>query len=186
MRSKHCSTLKRCVPMFDHYCPYINNTIGGANYVYFVRFIFLGLVSSAFLVVGAVQYLLHVSMRNGLVWFFLFDMTLVLLMAIAMNNYHAILIMRNLTTNEDMNKHRYTYLRDDMNKFRNPFSRGGMGNCCEFLGRRSAVLANPHVHTEMFSEMRLDGPSDLEMAEMPTDSETASLAHHHGHSHQHG
>ena len=99
----------------------------------------------AVLVVGGVQYLLVVSMRSALVWFYLFDMTLVLLMAIAMNNYHAVLIMRNLTTNEDMNKHRYTYLRDDMNKFRNPFSRGAMGNCCEFLGRRSAVLANPYA-----------------------------------------
>ena len=45
MRSKHCTIAKRCVPMFDHYCPYINNTIGGGNYIYFVRFIALGLVS---------------------------------------------------------------------------------------------------------------------------------------------
>ena len=33
MRSKHCSTLKKCVPMFDHYCPYIGNTIGGVTFV---------------------------------------------------------------------------------------------------------------------------------------------------------
>ena len=88
MRSKHCTVLKRCVPMFDHYCPYINNTIGGGNYFAFVRFIFLGLVSAFLSVAGAVQYLLVVTMRNGLVWFFLVDMSMVLLMAVLMNSMH--------------------------------------------------------------------------------------------------
>ena len=35
LRSKHCSVAKKCVPMFDHFCPYIGNTIGGGNYVFF-------------------------------------------------------------------------------------------------------------------------------------------------------
>ena len=106
LRSKHCSTAKRCVPMFDHYCPYINNTIGGANYLYFCRFIFFGLISAALSVLGGVQYILGVSHRNAIVWFYVIDMSLVTLMAILMNNYHLSLIVRNLTTNEDMNKHR--------------------------------------------------------------------------------
>ena len=49
-----------------------------------------------------------------------------------------------------------------------------------------------YVHSELYAQMRLDGPTDLEMAEVHhTDSETARLAHshsheHRGHSHQHG
>ena len=38
------------------------------------------------------------------------------MMAVLMNHYHLILILRNLTTNEDMNKHRYAYLRNDVNR----------------------------------------------------------------------
>ena len=185
MRSKHCSTLKKCVPMFDHYCPYIGNTIGGGNYIYFVRFIALGFVSAALSVLGAVQYLLTVSMKNGLIWFYLVDMSGVLLMAVLMNNYHVLLITKNLTTNEDMNKHRYTYLRNDMNKYHNPFSRGPWGNWCEFCARRSAVLADPYVHTERYKNLRID--RDIEMAETGSsagDSE-GETDHLHGHSHSH-
>ena len=155
MRSKHCTVLKRCVPMFDHYCPYLNNTIGGANYLSFMRFSFLGLVSSFLSVAGAVQYLLNVTMFNQLVWFYLVDMSMVLLTAISMNGYHITLILKNLTTNEDMNKHRYTYLRRDMKKIYNPFSRGPWGNVCEFIGRREAVLDDPYVHSELYKVLRL-------------------------------
>ena len=55
LRSKHCSTLKRCVPMFDHFCPYINNTIGGGNYIFFVRFIFMGMINTLLTVIAALQ-----------------------------------------------------------------------------------------------------------------------------------
>ena len=43
-------------------------------------------------------------------WLYLIDFCGVLLMAVLMNNFHAVLILKGLTTNEDMNKHRYAYL----------------------------------------------------------------------------
>jgi len=197
LRSKHCSTLKRCVPMFDHYCPYIGNTIGGGNYVYFVRFIFFGFVNVGLSVVGALQFLFSVNMRSAGMWMYLFDYSAVLLMAVLMNQFHLSLILRNLTTNEDMNKQRYSYLRDDMNKYHNPFSNGLWGNVREFLGRRDAVLANPYVHSELFEHLQREKPADVEMAETGScadGEETDHLAphqghshsHHHGHSHAHG
>jgi len=185
MRSKHCTTLKRCVPMFDHYCPYIGNTIGGGNYVYFVSFIFCGFVNVGMSVVAAAQYLMTVSMRSGAMWLYLFDYLAVLLMAVLMNNYHAVLILRNLTTNEDMNKSRYTYLRDDMNKFHNPFSAGPLGNVREFFGRRAAVLTDPYVHTQIYERWRQQKPADVEMAEAGNSETERLYAHSHEHSHGH-
>ena len=86
---------------------------------------------------------------------------MVLMMAVLMNHYHLILILRNLTTNEDMNKHRYAYLRNDVNRYHNPFSQGPCGNCREFVGRRAAVEENPYVHTELIkahqTSSRCDG-----------------------------
>ena len=141
---------------------------------------------------AAVQYLLYVGVRNALVWVFLVDYSMVLLMAVLMNQYHLSLILRNLTTNEDMNRHRYHYLKDDLNKYVNPFSSGPWGNFAECFGRRSAVLADPYVHTELYEKFRRQKP-DVEMAEMQPASDgeeserlTPAHGHSHGHSHHHG
>jgi len=191
LRSKHCTTLKRCVSMFDHYCPYIGNTIGGANYVEFCAFIFCGLVNVGQSVGAAVQYLLVVNAKAPFIWMYLLDYSMVLLMAILMNQYHLSLILRNLTTNEDMNKHRYTYLRNDLNQFHNPFSTGPCGNLMEVCSRRRTVLENPYVYSETFRKLA-SGGGGIE-AGGGGDGERASIMHHmhdehcqHDHSHQHG
>ena len=162
LRSKHCSVRKRCVPMFDHHCPYINNTIGGGNYMSFIAFISTGLWGVGFTFAASVQFLYFVSSRSLLAWLMAVDFCFVTLMAIAMNNYHASLIVRNLTTNEDMNKHRYHYLKDDLNQFRNPFSRGPLGNVAEFCSRSSRIRSNPYIHTEMYRKFVRCNGSELE------------------------
>jgi hypothetical protein len=184
LRSKHCTTIKRCVPMFDHHCPYIGNTIGGGNYIHFVAFIFCGLVNVAQSWAAGVQFLLAYP-KSPLSWFFCIDYGLVLLMAVMMNQYHLSLILRNLTTNEDMNKHRYTYLRDDLGKYRNPFSQGAWGNCAEFFRRRSQVLADPYWHSKKYAEVVRDEENDVELGEMDSENQrlTDTQLHPHGHSH---
>mgnify|MGYP002054445018 CR=1 FL=1 len=47
LRSKHCVISKRCVSTFDHFCPYIGNTIGGGNYIWFLALIFCGVFEIA-------------------------------------------------------------------------------------------------------------------------------------------
>ena len=42
LRSKHCNKLKRCVPVFDHHCPYVGTTLGAGNYRSFVFFMVSG------------------------------------------------------------------------------------------------------------------------------------------------
>ena len=179
LRSKHCTTLKKCVSMFDHYCPYIGNTIGGVNYAEFCVFIFCGLVNLGQSVAAAVQYLLIADVKAWylLVWLHLLDYSMALLMAVGMNQYHLSLILRNLTTNEDMNKHRFAYLRNELNQFHNPFSTGACGNLREVCSRRRTVLENPYVYSERFRALA-SGDGDIERTEKDGDSERASMMRH--------
>ena len=39
--SFHCTICNRCVELFDHHCPFINNCLGHRNHKYFLSFIFL-------------------------------------------------------------------------------------------------------------------------------------------------
>ena len=39
--SFHCTICNKCVEMFDHHCPFINNCLGNRNYKYFLAFTFL-------------------------------------------------------------------------------------------------------------------------------------------------
>ena len=56
LRSKHCVMLKRCVSVFDHHCPYVSNTLGAANYFYFIIFMFYGLVAISLALAGWLIY----------------------------------------------------------------------------------------------------------------------------------
>lgn len=52
--SFHCLMCNRCVELFDHHCPYINNCLGLNNYKYFLLFIlsyFVFLISVSFEIV---------------------------------------------------------------------------------------------------------------------------------------
>lgn len=47
-RSKHCAVTNVCVEKFDHYCVWINNVVGRRNYKYFLTFIALHIVITAY------------------------------------------------------------------------------------------------------------------------------------------
>lgn len=136
--TKHCSVTNRCVKRFDHYCPWMGNVIGKKNLRDFV--FFLALETLAMLV----AFLVGVArLRQGgptpgpftmtyITMFLVFDGAVLFPVGFlfAAQVHQA---LRNITTNELANAHRYHYLRDADGKFRNPFDRGMASNARAFL-----------------------------------------------------
>jgi len=195
LRSKHCQVAKRCVPMFDHYCPYINNTIGGGNYMAFIQFIFVGMICQIATLASAIQYLVTVNYLSPLAWAVACFFTMSTLMAVMMNQYHATLILQQLTTNEHMNRHRYHYLRNDLGQYKNAFSRGKWENIKEFFSRGSTIRNNAYYHSDVYQKLLKS--RDLELGDMTDSGSTTDgsecgdegillqSSHSHGHSHGH-
>lgn len=128
LRAKHCRVRRKCVMVYDHWCPYISNTVGIYNYRFFFAYCFLFTVAALQWQYVAVVY----HRRHGTdgtllaaqIWFAPF-----ILFGLAMVCYHSQLTYSNLTTNEHINYHRYDYFRDDAaRKFKNPFDRGCLPN----------------------------------------------------------
>jgi len=150
LRSKHCSKLKRCVPVFDHHCPYVGTTLGAGNYRSFVLFMAFGFFGVAMTAVAAFQYVLYMPFHL-VAWIILIDLALATIMAVMMNSYHISLIAKNLTTNEHMNM-RYPYLRDEMGRYHNAFDSGCMGNFWDFWTRGARSAEDPYMYTKRFEE----------------------------------
>ena len=137
LRAKHCSVSNRCVELFDHYCPWVGNTIGKGNRGIFLLFLWLELYALlGSLVVAVLQ--MHNTIQSGLwtdrlVWVMVFLIVdafvgiSVAVLAVA----QAAQVARNVTTNELANWHRYKYLQDGNGRFYNPFNKGMKANCFE-------------------------------------------------------
>lgn len=127
LRSKHCRVLRRCVLMFDHFCPFVGNSIGLYNYVYFYLYCLSFVTADIFILYSSIIYL----RRIGFDWY-------ILIVALYtgcyifpsgfMCVYHTQLVTKNLTTNEQENAFRYDHFKDRNGRFRNPFDKGYLHN----------------------------------------------------------
>lgn len=150
MRSKYCT--KRCfvIARMDHFCIWLNNSIGFGNHRIFIVFLYIHLlfgVSMSALVIRAIDRDVRGFTQSACVsaelvmGSFLFYPALIAAGSLWLTVCLAILafeqtanIFLNLTSNERINKSKYPWLHDEDGKFSNRFDRGPMINFLEFWG----------------------------------------------------
>lgn len=122
IRAKHCKIQNQCIHKFDHFCPFVGNTVGRDNYKYFVSLLILHMFCGSLYEVTCYWY----SCRVTVSWMFIIFMiysALWMLALMGLLNYHLALIAASLTTNEHMGIHKYPYLKDADGLIANPFDK---------------------------------------------------------------
>ena len=158
LRSKHCRVSRKCVLVFDHYCPFLGNAIGLYNYKYFWGYIITHTLCVSGYIITCCLYLSR-SGFDALVTFLMVWIGLNIIPGLGMGTYHAMLTRKNLTTNEYSNLFKYKYLQDDMGRYANPFDLGVMHNiyvrlfpseeAYELPADRAVRMRKPRVEDEL-------------------------------------
>ncbi len=125
LRSKHCKIQRCCINKFDHFCPFVYNTVCRDNYKYFIGVVVIHLLGSIFWLITAFT----LASRITISWFLTFYIIYLLLWMLMLGGllqFHISIIVKNLTTNEQMNiqKGKYKHFFDQHSNFDNPFDLG--------------------------------------------------------------
>lgn len=159
LRSKHCRVQRKCVLLFDHFCPFVDNSIGLYNYKYF--YLFLVFMTSAVLSFGITlaMYLYRYKREHGsLPWLVLClgaEICLIIFPVGGMCVYHTQLAMVNLSTNEHINVRKYKYLYPVVNgkrQYNNPWFKGFFGNFMDRMNPSPASYEVPADHEALLSD----------------------------------
>lgn len=124
LRSKHCKMLRKCIHKFDHFCPFVGNTIGRDNYKFFVGLLFIHIISGISWEITAYLYSCKVEISWTFLSFMVYAALWIAVLA-GLLNYHIMLLCNNLTTNEYIGANKYNYLRGNNGAWENPFLIGG-------------------------------------------------------------
>jgi len=132
-RAKHCKTTNRCVRHFDHYCPYIYNTVGFKNRHHFLYFVTCMCLITILTQYMSYEYIQIIGKPDYWIYACNILCTPFSLMCGALMAFSWYQAGVNLTTNERANGHRYEYLKDSNGRFYNPYDRGLLLNIQEAL-----------------------------------------------------
>jgi len=114
-RSKHCRDSDACTRVFDHYCPWMGNTIGARNHFHFYMFLLTTITFATLLFLETIVILAGWPSKDIGPYFF-FGFLIFICMVAAFPTYVfsnlTINISRGLTTNEKWLK-RLDYENDD-------------------------------------------------------------------------
>ncbi|CAE7694932.1 PAT24 [Symbiodinium sp. CCMP2456] len=167
LRTKYCVQTGACVEEFDHYCVWLNNTIGKANHRQFVGLAiveFFTQVTHVRLCMVTVMSLIPYQSFTQWMWGAITSYPLLTMIAVIhcvtapwvlmLTLHQSRLVLMNLTTNEMMNMHRYEHFwtirqigpGHSSRIFRNPFNKGsGVANCLDFWWHRTRwqMVAQP-------------------------------------------
>ena len=139
-RSSHCNECDNCIIRLDHHCPWMGSCIGKRNYIFFYFFlIFLNLNNFFILFISSfsiydkfntIDEKTNIKLLYCLPSLFTILYLLVLsFFSIRLLLIHTILILKNITTKEQIRKLVHS-------KIGNPYNRGKCNNCIEFFCRR--------------------------------------------------
>ena len=169
-RASHCRTTNRCVDKWDHYCPWIGNSVGRRNYVWFFAFLCTTVTLSAYVCALSAHHLRLLAVANAdargvgagtallaaaaaaplscLLFLYTAMITFLLLLLLG---YHLRLISINQTTNENVRG-----LYDERG---NPFDRGVGANVHEALCGRWLTPTRPHARMQPLEEEAIAEPA---------------------------
>ncbi|KAG8460125.1 hypothetical protein KFE25_014270 [Diacronema lutheri] len=113
LRAKHCPICGRCVLRYDHHCPWVDNCVAYGNYLSFYLLQLFGFSACMLQLWACIRYL-HANPWNWWIALLAVDFALSSLFGLTMVVFHAGLIARNLTTNENINWRKYPHLKREL------------------------------------------------------------------------
>lgn len=165
-RSKHCRVSRKCILLFDHFCPFVDNTVGLYNYKYFYMFLLTMVLAEIAWFVALIMYTSRYKSAHGSVhWLVLclgIEICIIFFPVAGLLIYHTQLCFANLSTNEHMNLRKYKYLYPMINnkrQYRNPWDKGYVGN---FMDRMNPSTACYEIREDKLYESLISSSSCCE------------------------
>jgi len=161
-RAKHCRVARKNVLLFDHFCPFVDNTVGLYNYKYFYTFLLTITLALMSFFGTLLIYTSRYRTENGsfpwLVMGLGAQICFILFPVGGLFLYHTQLTLLNLSTNEHMNLRRYKYFYpviDGRRIFKNPWDKGYLGN---FMDRLNPSPACYEIHSDFEALINKNAP----------------------------